>query len=74
MRMVSRDELREIQGRGMQMIDDFIHLSRSAGRDDGLLWVPTDVLASVTWLIEVELEVRHRDYERIERDPRTVLR
>ena len=51
MKLISRQELREVQQLGMRMISDWLHLSRSDGRDSGLLWIPTDVLQSILWFV-----------------------
>ncbi|HUR86339.1 MAG TPA: hypothetical protein VMY78_13440 [Solirubrobacteraceae bacterium] len=72
--LVSREELRTIQETGVQMMDDWIYVSRMSGRDDGLLWMPREILASIQWLIDMELEVRDSDYAAIEKDPAVVLR
>lgn len=73
-RMISRQELRGIQQELLQMIDSWIYLSRSAERDDGLMWIPRDVLETVAYFIGQEIDARDRDFERIERDPTVVLR
>lgn len=73
-KLISRDELREVQKQALQMVDDYVYLSRCQNPDDGLLWFPTDVLDAVAYLVGHELETRGRDFAAIERDPRMVLR
>lgn len=75
MRMVSREELRQIQQELLQMIDSWIYLSRVDGRRaDGLLWIPREVLETVAYFIGQEIDARDRDFVTMEKDPTTVLR
>jgi hypothetical protein len=73
-KLVSRDELREIQAQGMEMAIDYFCVSRQHAQNDGLLWIPRSVLSSISWLIDLEVEVRESDFATIENEPRAALR
>lgn len=70
---ITRTELREVQMRGLRLIDDCMYLSRLQGDNEGLLWFPTAALDSINWLITAEIETRERDFAAVELDPGRVL-
>lgn len=75
MKLVSRQELREIQEELMQMIDSLFYLSRRDGRGgDGLMWITRAELDVIIYFLQHELDSRDRDLETFERDPTVVLR